>query len=100
MVWGRASTIIWLNYSFPRVLLRGLGRTVKRSLTRELLYTGNRESFRKSFFSRDSILRWLGTSYPEHRRAYREIFDGGAFDHLSLLEFRRPHETRRFLHSL
>ena len=56
LVWARATTIIWLNYSFPLVFTRALRRTVSRSIRRTTLYSGNRETFAKSFLSRDSIL--------------------------------------------
>ena len=37
LVWSRATTVIWLNYSFQLVLCRALTRTVRRVLTREEL---------------------------------------------------------------
>src|SRR5215470_14800607 len=56
LVWSRATTVIWLNYPFPTVFRRVLWRTLRRTLTREVLYTGNRESLWRSFLTRDSIL--------------------------------------------
>ena len=56
MLWGRATTLIWLNYSFPVVFGRALWRTTHRIITRQELFSGNRESFRQSFLSRNSIL--------------------------------------------
>ena len=58
IVWRKADTIVWLNYSFPVVASRALRRTLRRSWRREELWNGNRESFRRSFFSYDSILLW------------------------------------------
>ena len=45
-VWARATAIVWLNYPFRVVFCRALARTVRRLVSRELLYSGNRESFR------------------------------------------------------
>ena len=56
IVWPRANTIVWLDYSFPRVFARLLWRTIRRSITREELWVGCRERLRISFLSRDSIL--------------------------------------------
>jgi hypothetical protein len=61
LVWSRATTVIWLNYSFPIVLWRALTRTIRRVLTQEELFSGNRESLRMAFLSRESI---LGGSLP------------------------------------
>src|SRR5215475_9462137 len=56
LVWSRATTVIWLNYSFSVVLWRALTRTMRRVLTQEELLSGNRESLRMAFLSRESIL--------------------------------------------
>lgn len=100
LIWPKATAVIWLNYAFPRVLWRGLMRTCSRAVTGEALFSGNRESFRQSFFSRDSILLWLVTSYPQLQRDYRAQFDGEAHHHLTKIEFRRPAEAAAFLDAL
>ena len=70
LVWGRATAVVWLNYPFRVVLWRCLSRTIRRAITREELFSGNRESFRMSFLSRDSIILWAITS---HRRVRRGV---------------------------
>ena len=90
IVWARGTTIVWLNYPFRVVLWRALRRTVKRALTREELFSGNRESFRKSFFSRDSIILWVISSYRRLRRNYRRLLDYGDYPHLRVIELCNP----------
>src|SRR6266478_8449083 len=51
LVWSRATTVIWLNYVFPTVLWRALTRTLRRVLTQEELFSGNRESLRMALFA-------------------------------------------------
>lgn len=97
LVWGRATAVIWLNYRFPTVMGRALWRTVHRSLSREELYSGNRESLSSAFLSRDSILLWVVTSYRRNRRRYTALFEDAAFAHLDRLELRRPSEATRFV---
>ena len=75
LVWSRATTIIWLNYSFPVVLWRALVRTIRRVLTQEELFSGNRESLRMAFLSRESILWWVITTFHRRRKRYRQLFD-------------------------
>ena len=49
LVWRRCTSIVWLDYSFARVFSRALGRTVRRIVKRETLYSGNRETIRRRF---------------------------------------------------
>ena len=100
IVWGRATAVVWLNYSFRVVLWRCLCRTTRRAITREELFSGNRESFRMSFLSRDSIILWAITSHGQVRREYRRILDGGNFPHLRVIELRGPSEAKALVASL
>lgn len=58
LVLDRADTIVWLDIPYRTVVRRVLWRTLRRSLKREELWNGNRESFRIAF-SRDSIVLWV-----------------------------------------
>lgn len=100
IVWGRATTVVWLNYPFRVVLWRCLRRTIRRAITQEELFSGNRESFRKSFLSRESIILWAVTSHRRVRREYRRILDGGEFPHLRVVELRGPAEAEALVASL
>ena len=62
IVWERATAIVWLNYSFPRTFYRSINRTTHRVLSGERIYSGNRETFKKAFMDRDSILFWVLTT--------------------------------------
>ena len=48
--WPRATIVIWLDLPYWQVLWQVFTRTMKRSLTRETLWSGNQESCRKHFF--------------------------------------------------
>ena len=50
-------------------------RTIRRVLTQEELYSGNRESLRMAFLSRESILWWVITTFHRRRKRYRQLFD-------------------------
>lgn len=97
LVWGRATTLIWLNYPFHVVFGRALSRTVKRVLFREELYSGNRETFRLAFLSRESILWWVITTYHRRRREYPALFTQPAYAHLKVIELRTPAEGKRLV---
>jgi len=100
LVWSRATTVIWLNYGFLLVLWRALTRTVRRVLTQEELFSANRESLRMAFFSRESILWWVLTTFHRHRKQYRVLFDRRTSSQLVYIEFRYPTEAQNFLTGL
>ncbi len=100
IVWRRATDAVWLNYPFHVVFGRALVRTLKRIVLREVLYNGNRESFRKAFLSRGSILWWVIKTFKRRRRNYRALFDSGAFPNIHLTELRRPRDAKRLLAAL
>lgn len=100
LVWPRATAIIWLNYSFATVFWRVLRRTVRRAITQEPVCNGNRESIRLSFFSRDSVLLWVITTFRRRREEYARLRAGSSYPHLEWIEFRRPRDAERFLASL
>lgn len=100
IVWARATAIVWLNFSFRVVLWRALYRTTRRVISREELFSGNRETVRQAFLSRDSIILWATTTYRRRRRAYRRILDEGAFPHVRIIELRNPAEADTLAASL
>ncbi len=97
ITWSRATAIVWLDYSFPIVFGRALWRSIRRIIAREELYAGNRESFKKTFLSRDSILLWVLTTYRRRRRDYPDLFQAPEHAHLVVRRLRTPAEAYRFL---
>jgi adenylate kinase family enzyme len=100
LVWSRATTVIWLNYSFPVVLWRAITRTIRRVLTQEELFSGNRESLRMAFLSRESILWWVITTFHRRRRQYRRLFDTATIPRLVYVELRSASEARNFFRGI
>lgn len=97
IVWGRADTIVWLNYSLPLVLWRVTWRTLRRSLTREELWSGNRETLGNAFFDRDSIVLHALRTHRRRKQQYPELLHRPEYSHLHLVELRSPRQARRWL---
>lgn len=97
--WPRASTIIWLNYGLATLLRRALFRTVARLVTRQSLWHGNRESFQRSFLSRESILVWIWTSHRRRSKDLQMMRSRNTYPNLSWVELRDPREARRLAQS-
>jgi adenylate kinase family enzyme len=100
LIWPRATAVVWLNYPFRLVFPRALSRTIRRAITREELYSGNRESLRKAFFSSDSILLWVITSFRRHQRDYETLRESRTYPQIRFWELRRPSEATQLLSSL
>lgn len=100
IVWPRATTIVWLNYDLFTVFTRLLRRTLRRLAARELLWNGNRESFRLTFLSRESILVWAASTFHRRRREFAQLKQGHDYPHLAWLEFREPRQTERYLRAI
>lgn len=100
LLWPRATTIVWLDFSFPRVLGRALRRTLRRCATREPLFHGNRESWRRSFFSRESILWWVVTTFARRRREFEALQASGEHAHLAWHRVRDPREAQALMRAL
>lgn len=100
ITWPLADTVIWLDYSLPLILGRLLRRTFGRAFSRQDLWSGNRETLSKAFFSRDSILWWAITTYKRRRIEFPELFQRSEFAHLNLLHFRSPRATAEWLATL
>ena len=100
LVWGRATTLIWLNYSFPIVMYRALSRTLRRAVNKQILYSGNRESLRMAFLTKDSILLWVLKTYHRRRRQYTKMLFADPRSTLDVVVLGSPREAKRFLSEL
>lgn len=100
IIWPRATHVIWLNYSFPRIMYQLLRRTLIRGAYNQKLYSGNRESLRRSLFSRESILLWAARTFHRRRREYGALLTSGDYANLEFIELGDPAETETFLRSL
>ncbi len=97
LVWPRATTVIWLHYSFPRVFRQALVRTIRRGTRRTEVFPGCRESLVKSFFSHDSLLLWVIVSFRRRNRDFAALKASARFPGLRYLELGSPAESASFL---
>lgn len=96
--WQKADAVIWLNYSFPLVLRRLVKRTFNRGITRQELWNGNRSSLLGNFFTKDSVIYWMMTTWNKQKRRFGPIFDNPqGLDEVELVRLRSPKETKLFI---
>lgn len=99
LVWPRADTLIWLDYSLAVILPRLLQRTLRRGLTGEVLWNGNRENLAE-LFTRNSLVLWTLRTYFRHHREYPKAFEQPEHRHLQIFHLRSPRETTAWLKGL
>ncbi|MFP5384442.1 MAG: shikimate kinase [Bacteriovoracia bacterium] len=92
-----ADTVIWLDYSASVVWRRAIYRTIKRALFKEPCCNGNVESFRLSFFSKDSILLWVYKDFSRKKKRYEEMLATGKFDNKKFIRPLTPKDAALLL---
>ena len=100
IVWSRADTVVWLDYALPVILAQLFRRTVRRIVTREVLWNENRERFRDQFLSRDSLFLWVFRTYRRRRIEYPLLLQQPAHAHLAVIRLPSPPATRTWLSHL
>jgi adenylate kinase family enzyme len=100
LIWPRADTVVWLDYSLPLIMRRVTVRTFGRWARREMLWGTNRESLRNTLLTRESIIWWAFTNYRPHRRRTHDDMRDPAYAHLRRVHLRNPRETARWLAAL
>lgn len=96
--WEQADTIIWCDYSFLKVITRLFVRTLKRTITKEELWNGNREGFYTNFFTKKSIFVWMLQSWNKQKKRYGIIFsESEKYPDIHFVRLKSPNETKAFL---
>ena len=98
--WPRADTIIWLDYPIWVNYWRMFRRTLQRVFGRELLWNGNRESFREQFLSKNSLFVYIHQTYGRRRQKYLALIQNNAYPNLTWIHHRSPYTTKRWLRQL
>jgi shikimate kinase len=99
VAWASADTIVWLDFSLAVILRRLLERTTARIKDGRELWpgTGNRETIRNAFFSRESLFVLAVKTHWRRKRNYSALFELPEHTHLMKLRFRSPAQADRWL---
>lgn len=97
VIWPRATQIIWLNHSFSLVLYRSITRSIIRAATKQKLFAGNVESFKQTFFSRDSIILWVLKTYHQKKKNYSHILKQVEVKGIEVIEFNNQSQVDNYL---
>ena len=97
LVWPRATALVWLDYPLRVALWRMAKRTISRTLTKEPFWKGNTESFRKQFFSRESLFLWAIKTHRRRHTTYPAALAQPEHANLAVLRHRSPRATSAWL---
>lgn len=95
LVLGSADVVVWLDLPLRVWLPRLVSRTVRRARSGEELWTGNYDSFRNAFLSRNSLILYALRHFRARKRTYPE-----RFAEYEVVRLRSRAEVNRFLRSV
>lgn len=99
IVWGRADTLIWLDYSLWFIMWRLTRRSWQRIRQKEVLWNGNRETWRH-LLGRDGVFMWTLKAHFRHHREYTQLFLEPQFKHLQVVRLRSERAAREWLKAI
>ncbi|MFE9611695.1 adenylate kinase [Streptomyces sp. NPDC006012] len=99
LLWERADTVIWLDYPRRVVMPRILRRSIRRTVTREALYGGNRETW-SDWLTRQHPAWWAWSQHTARHREVERRTGDRRFAPLATHRFGRPGAVADWLASL
>jgi adenylate kinase family enzyme len=98
-VWARADTVVWFDLPRATVMRRIIWRTVRRSVTRQELWNGNREPLANflHWAPQDSIISWAWHNHAKYRDRYGAAAADPANAHLAFVRLGSQRDVDRFL---
>ena len=102
VLWPKATTLIYLDYSVGVIMRRLIVRTLRRNIKREVLWNGNKENILDNFkiFSNESMIAYSLKNHWRHRRDFTRLFEHPDYAHVQKLRFRTPRATEEWLKGL
>jgi adenylate kinase family enzyme len=99
IVLERATTVVWLDYSRPRIMQQVIRRSVARTITRQELWNGNREDVR-NWLEPDHPIRWAWSQHGRKREEYATRFRQPQYAGIEVFRFPTPRATRAWLNAI
>jgi adenylate kinase family enzyme len=100
LVWARADTVVWLDLPRRTVMRQVVWRTLRRAVTRQDLWNGNRESLRNflTWDPQESIISWAWHNHAKYRDRYAAAAAADpANAHLTFIRLTSRRAITRFL---
>lgn len=72
LVWPRATQILWIDPPLPFIMGQVIWRSLSRAITRQVLWNGNREEFRK-LLSAEHPIRWALSTHAGRQAEFLSL---------------------------
>ena len=89
LMWSRADTAIWLDYSRAVVMRRVIGRSARRAISGETIFNENTETF-GAWLDPEHPVQWAWTQYRSRRDDMLRRFADPQYAHLRRVRLTRP----------
>lgn len=99
LIWGRATHLVWLDYSRVVVMYRVIKRSIARAYDRTELWAGNREDFRR-WLRPSHPIRWAWSTWRERRLRFEDLLNKAEYRHLVVLRLRTPRDAAKVVDRL
>lgn len=101
-VWAHADTVVWLDLPRRTVMRQVIARTLRRTLTREELWNGNREPISSlwRWDPRHNIIRWSWTQHGKYTERFERAMRDPRFAHLRFIRLRSHADAEALLDEL
>ncbi len=102
VLWERADTVVWLDLPRHLVMRRVAKRTVRRVVTREELWNGNREPWENlyAWSPERNIMRWAWTEHDTYAQQYAEAMADPRWTAIHFVRLRSRRQIDRWLAGL
>ena len=100
--WRDVDVVVWVDYGFARTLWQAVNRAVKRARHKQELWPGtrNKESFRRGFFSRESILIWTMKTWRNNRTRYEADLQNPQYGPIRFVRITRREQGKTLIADL
>jgi adenylate kinase family enzyme len=99
LVWARADTVVWLDLPRRTVMRQIVWRTLRRAVTREELWNGNREPLRNflTWAPEESVISWAWHNHAKYRDRYGAAAADPANGDLTFVRLTSRRGIKRFM---
>ncbi|MEQ4719551.1 hypothetical protein [Nonomuraea sp. B19D2] len=99
LLWERADTVVWLDYPRRVIMPRILRRSLRRTLLRESIFNGNRETVAE-WFRRDHPAWWAWSQHAARRADIQQRIHDPRFTPLSVIRLTTVQSSASWLGSI
>ena len=98
--WKQCQMVVYLDLPFHIVFFRLIRRTLFRIFTGKELWAGNKETFWRQFFTRDSVIWWGLSNFFPKRKYYLIDSKNPEYSHIKFVRLRSRKEIEEFVTQL